>query len=476
MIKSSIIARNKIMPKKKIKLSKLRDYTLKTNDRHHVPLPTGKYQKIGCRDLMIGLSRKSGILTRLYYPAKTDPGKQYEMNPFLWPNWLPHEFYTQGYADVANIRSKFMFSMANKTRKKNVFIPAVPNARPHQLPVGQKYPIVIFSHGLGSCRTTYSAICCELASQGFVVAALEHRDNSACLTFYPKRPTYSFKNSNPDFFNQIGDQVDADDEVDFGDEIDDPNYIPPKALTALTHIPHLELAWIRFRYVSVFRADDDVLAFRKKQIQQRVRECTRALDLMEALNAGYEIDNLLDPGYNYREFENMLDMDRVSLMGHSFGGATVLMAGSSELRFKTIIALDPWMFPIKDETLDLIPQPVSMIFSENLSKIPNTKSIDEWLRSDVNNDYGDDRNAIIINGSNHLQQSDIPYVFSAFNRIFNTFSWRNRINPIMVHDLTTNLSIQFIGKHLDIPIDERINQYVDEQRKHLRPLIKKKTI
>lgn len=141
-------------------------------------------------------------------------------------------------------------------------------------------------------------------------------------------------------------------------------------------------------------------------------------------------------------------MDRVSLMGHSFGGATVLMAGSSELRFKTIIALDPWMFPIKDETLDLIPQPVSMIFSENLSKIPNTKSIDEWLRSDVNNDYGDDRNAIIINGSNHLQQSDIPYVFSAFNRIFNTFSWRNRINPIMVHDLTTNLSIQFIGKHL----------------------------
>ena len=170
MIKS-LISSNKInMPKKIQKLSKTRNYTLKTNDRHHVPLPTGKYQKIGCRDLMIGLSRKSGILTRIYYPAKINSGKQYEMNPFLWPNWLPHEFYTQGYADVANIRSQFMFSMANKIRKKNVFIPAVPNARPHPLPDGQKYPIIIFSHGLGSCRTTYSAICCELASQGFVVA------------------------------------------------------------------------------------------------------------------------------------------------------------------------------------------------------------------------------------------------------------------------------------------------------------------
>lgn len=136
-------------------------------------------------------------------------------------------------------------------------------------------------------------------------------------------------------------------------------------------------------------------------------------------------------------------------MGHSFGGATVLMAGAAELRFKTIISLDPWMFPIKDEALDLIPQPVMMIFSENLSKMPNTKSIEEWIHHD-NEQNNDDRNAIIINGSNHLQQSDIPYVFSAFNRIFNTFSWRNRINPIVVHDLTTNLSIQFIGKHLGI--------------------------
>lgn len=36
--------------------------------------------------------------------------------------------------------------------------------------------------------------------------------------------------------------------------------------------------------------------------------------------------------------------------------------------------------------------------------------------------------------------------------------------------------MRYIYYTADIPIDERINQYVDEQRKHLRPLIKKKTI
>ena len=42
-------------------------------------------------------------------------------------------------------------------------------------------PVVMFSHGVSGMRTTYSATCCDLASHGYLVAAIEHRYLSVCL-------------------------------------------------------------------------------------------------------------------------------------------------------------------------------------------------------------------------------------------------------------------------------------------------------
>ena len=42
-------------------------------------------------------------------------------------------------------------------------------------------PVVMFSHGVAGMRTTYSAVCCDLASHGYLVAAIEHRSVCVCM-------------------------------------------------------------------------------------------------------------------------------------------------------------------------------------------------------------------------------------------------------------------------------------------------------
>ena len=42
-----------------------------------------------------------------------------------------------------------------------------------------------------------------------------------------------------------------------------------------------------------------------------------------------------------------LDMDKLIVAGHSFGGATAIKTGLKDRRVKCVLTMDPWFLPIK---------------------------------------------------------------------------------------------------------------------------------
>ena len=74
-----------------------------------------------------------------------------------------------------------MFIQTSVFFSGNVYVPALWQAP--LLESNERLPVIILSHGIGGNRTTYSTFCLELASHGFLVAAIEHRDGSASMTY-----------------------------------------------------------------------------------------------------------------------------------------------------------------------------------------------------------------------------------------------------------------------------------------------------
>lgn len=64
----------------------------------------------------------------------------------------------------------------NKLALTSYQFPAYPNSSLES--VSCQYPLVIFSHGLAGTRTAYSQYCSAIASEGYVVLAVEHHDGS----------------------------------------------------------------------------------------------------------------------------------------------------------------------------------------------------------------------------------------------------------------------------------------------------------
>ncbi|KAJ0163683.1 Platelet-activating factor acetylhydrolase 2, cytoplasmic [Colletotrichum tanaceti] len=280
------------------------------------------------------------------------------------------------------------------------------------------FPVIIFSHGLGGSRMSYSSMCGELASYGFIVVAVEHRDGSGARTYVnlPENREVSDSDSSAaqayvKSFNaqkiknkKKGKQSDQHYCVD---------YLFPKD-NAQDTAPHNA------------RGVDTEL--RTAQIEMRMAEMEEAYRILGCINSGrgheVEATNLRRKGnvasssqgltgIMWEDWKGRMFLDNVTVMGHSFGGATTV------------------------ETLR----------TESLVDICNEARAEDalaWMMT--------------IRGSTHLSQTDFAILYSTWTDLL----MKTLVNPLRATYLTISPSLEFLKMTLP-PEQTKYNTWADEE-------------
>ncbi|KAF2810971.1 alpha/beta-hydrolase [Mytilinidion resinicola] len=269
----------------------------------------------------IALKLESVFFT-LFYPATPNPGHVH------WPPkhyWVPRplSLVASGYARLAHISSSILhrvFTFGLWLFAGATTIPAHADAPilsrlEHELgglkdgsvvtsPLLKEsagLPVIVFSHGMAGMRTSYSHYCGELASRGYVVAAIEHRDGSG-----PGSVVMTADGKERDILH-----------INMDDIVSDP------PITA-----------------DGFKAAQ--LAFREAEVEETIR-VLRAIDDGEGERVLRE--NPRREGWSFAEWQGRLDVESVTIVGHSYGATLALQtlrdAPSKSLPVRSAIMFDP---------------------------------------------------------------------------------------------------------------------------------------
>ncbi|KAI9689968.1 MAG: hypothetical protein M1822_009850 [Bathelium mastoideum] len=121
------------------------------------------------------------VAFRVFYPCETDTKRR---KPVRWlPD--PQRPFFSAYARFLGAGAALADAISYMTpHLYYITIPVQRNApvlKPNT--TSGRWPVVVFSHGLGGSRNAYSHLLGSLASHGMVVIATEHRDGSAPISF-----------------------------------------------------------------------------------------------------------------------------------------------------------------------------------------------------------------------------------------------------------------------------------------------------
>lgn len=221
-------------------------------------------------------------------------------------------------------------------------MPVHQNAKLH-LPTTKtnRWPVMMFSHGLGGSRNAYSHICGSLASHGVVVIASDHRDGSSPLSIH-----------------QTPDAKEKTKRVEY---------------RPIAHKPSTE----------VYEARDE-------QLRIRLYELGLVHDAILKIDEGKELRNVAIDQAKGRDslsmFKNMLHLHEpgaVSFAGHSFGACTMVQfVKSIYYRADTQVpGYKPLYSPSEDSSLVQQITPANSVTLLDLWTLPIQSPDTAWLRA-----------------------------------------------------------------------------------------------
>lgn len=244
------------------------------------------------------------LLMTLYYPVAADEPPPRRQQHFLLDR--PIALTAAGYARLAGVDYapvRALLSIALWAVAGPLRIPAAVDAPLLPPPPGgpARLPVVVFSHGMAASRTDYTHYLASLASRGYVVAALEHRDGSCPATVIRRsaadapRPVLHFGSTD------VVLPADRDGGDDGGGDGDNGE-----------------------------REQRRLAAFKRHQLALRDAEIAQAVRVLRDLDAGHGARvwaaNARAEGSSLPAWRGRLALDRLVLAGHSYGATEALQA------------------------------------------------------------------------------------------------------------------------------------------------------